>query len=338
VNRRGAAAGTDGIVVAAGGFTAPPAHVRITGNRVHDRSGTGIALRTAVRTWIVKENVVANAGAGIAVQGNGSAEHAAVDNNEVLDVVAAAGADAAVGILLLGASSAIAVGNTVARVGLALEEAGARAGIAVLASADARVSDNVVSDIGPPGGFVGNAVGIAVVGPFNAASVSDNSSRFSSEQNAPTQGDWHALMIRSAGGIVRFGSAAMAVAVGDGAVMLTNDFAFVAPARPDHTAVASNMLTGGGSLPTCLVQVRGDVVAQGNQCDHEGTEPAGIQLQGTSITASTNRVRGDKAMLILVVPENRFAAVGNLTAGGTRLGSPTGALPPPWEPLNPIVP
>jgi hypothetical protein len=102
--------------------------------------------------------------------------------------------------------------------------------------------------------------------------------------------------------------------------------------------VTSNTLEGGGNLATCLVRVAGDVVAQGNQCLHgEGQEPAGIRIQATSVTASSNRVRGGRSMIVLQVPENRFAAVGNLAAGGTHLNTPGGGLPAPWSPLNPTV-
>ena len=92
VNKLGDNPGTDGIVVAAGAFAAAPGHVRITGNRVHDRAGHGIALLTAVRTFMVKENIVADVGDGIVIEGKGSAERVAVDNNEVFDVAAAEGA------------------------------------------------------------------------------------------------------------------------------------------------------------------------------------------------------------------------------------------------------
>ena len=43
-------------------------------------------------------------------------------------------------------------------------------------------------------------------------------------------------------------------------------------------------------------------------------------------------------MLVLEVPEDRFAAVANLAAGGTHLGGPGAGLPDPWNPLNPTVP
>jgi hypothetical protein len=86
------------------------------------------------------------------------------------------------------------------------------------------------------------------------------------------------------------------------------------------------------------VRVAGDIVVLGNQCFHdEGQQPTGIQLQGTSITASTNRLRGGKSMLVLQVPAARLAAVGNLAAGGTHLQNPGAGLPAPWKPLNPTV-
>ena len=79
--------------------------------------------------------------------------------------------------------------------------------------------------------------------------------------------------------------------------------------------------------------------SHGNQCDHAGGEPAGMLLQGMSASATGNRVRGpEKAMLVLQAPENRFAAVANLAAGGTHLGGPGAGLPSPWADLNPTVP
>jgi hypothetical protein len=165
VNKLGGSAGSDGIVVAAGGFPAAPGHVRITGNRLHDRAGTGIALRTAVRTFMVKENIVADVGAGIAIEGKGSAERVAVDNNALFDVAAKEGTATALGILLTHAVSAGVVGNTVSRVGQGASSAGIRVGIGVLAVDDIHVSGNVVDEIGRSDGFLGLASGIVVVGP-----------------------------------------------------------------------------------------------------------------------------------------------------------------------------
>ena len=332
----------DGIVVAAGGFPAPPGHVRITGNRVHDRAGIGIVLRTGVRTFMVKQNVVAGVGSGIGIEETGTAEHAAVDNNVVLDVAAAAGQIGfALGIVVMRAGSAAVSGNRVARLGLEFQEAAVRAGILVLASGDIRVGGNVVDEAGPPESVSGFAIGIGVIGPFESASVHDNSSRYSPESPAPVEGSWQALVVQSAAaaGSLRFGSGAAAVGTETGGIFLAGTTAFAAAARSEHAGVGANTLSGGG-LPTCLVRVTGDVTAHGNQCEHAGgQEPVGMLLQGTSVSATGNRVRGpERPMLVLQVPENRFAVVANLAAGGTHLGGPGGGLPAPWAPLNPTVP
>jgi hypothetical protein len=340
VNRLGGANGTDGIVVAKGPIGVPPGDARITGNRVYDRSGTGIALRTAVRTFMVKENVVADVGTGIAIEGQGAAERVAVDNNEVFDVAAGeTGPDSALGIVLTRATAASVIGNAVSGVGAGSSATRIRAGILVLAVQDVHLSGNVVDEIGRPDGFLGLAIGIGAVGPFDAVSASDNSSRFSAQAPAPAQGGWHALLVGSAGGgVVGVGAGKAVVKAGAGAVVLTNGWAYSAAARADHAGVASNTLSGGGALPTCLVVVNGEIVAEGNQCTHADTQqPLAAVLQASALTASANRVRGGKSMLILQVNEGRFAALGNLVSGGTHLNNPGAGLPNPWKPLNPTV-
>ena len=119
-------------------------------------------------------------------RGPRAAERVAVDNNEIFDVVGTReGAGSAIGILLVRATSVAAVGNTVARVGLALQDGLVRAGIVVVSAEDVRLSGNVVDAVGAPDGFVGLAVGLAVGGPFTAASVVDNSARFSADAPRP---------------------------------------------------------------------------------------------------------------------------------------------------------
>ncbi|MEO5577193.1 MAG: DUF6519 domain-containing protein [Gaiellaceae bacterium] len=341
VNRFGGGSGSDGIVVAAGGIQAAPGHVRITGNRVHDRSGTGIALRTPVRTFMVKQNVLTDVGDGIAIEGQGAAERVAVDNNELFDVAMAEDVtDSAIGIALSRAGSAVVLGNTVQRVGRRLAQGRVRAGILVTASGDVRIDGNVVAEIGPQDGFLGVAAGVVVVGPFDRVALTGNSVRFATGDAFPTQGDWYALLVHSAGReLVRVAAGKAVVPVGENAFVLNGLWGFAAPARGDHVTVASNTLAGGGSRPTCLIRVRGDIVAEANQCTHgEQGEQSAFVLGSSSIIASSNRIRGGKAMLVLETIENRFAAVGNLTGGGTHLGGPGAGLPGPWSELNPIVP
>ena len=95
---------------------------------------------------------------------------------------------------------------------------------------------------------------------------------------------------------------------------------------------------GGGNEPACRVRVGGDVVADANQCRHERAEdPTAMLLQGSSVIASGNRLRGEEARLVIRTDENRLAAVGNLAPGGTHLNGPGSGLPSPWQPLNPNV-
>jgi len=312
--------------------------VRITGNRVHDRSGTGIALRTPVQTWMVKENIVQDVGVGIAIEGQGAAERVAVDNNEVFDVASNEGATTAFGIVLTRASSAVLIGNTVARVGQASTGATLRAGVLVFAIEDLRVAQNVINEIGPAGGFLGSASGLVIVGPFDAASVSDNTSRFGADVVAPTDGSWNALLVQSAGAgnLVRAGAGKAVVPVTNGAVVLTSGWGYLAALRPDHANVSSNTLAGGGPLPACFVRVAGDLIAQGNHVTQSGGSTTGAFLQGGVLTASSNRITGGQSILLLRVGgDNPFAAVGNIAPGGTNLNAAGNALPAPWNALNP---
>jgi hypothetical protein len=328
--------GTDGIVVAAGELDVEPGAVRITGNRIRDRSGSGIALRTSVRTFMVKQNVIETAGMGIVIDMKGDAEHAAIENNELFDIAAGLDTGIAVGVALFSCTSADVVGNTVVGVGSALTAGGA-GGIFVLAPGTGRLTGNVVDAIGPQDGFDGSSAGIAVGEPFKEVIVSENNVRFGPGQSAPSKGGWNAVLIGSAQGTSPVGDKDV-LPVEDGAIVVDETWAFFVEAVGGHVGVASNMLGGGGSKPACDVQVSGDVVADGNQCAYEVREDStAVLLGGSSVVASSNRLRGDKAMLILQVAEDRFAALGNLAPGGTHLGSPGGGLPGPWQPLNPNV-
>ena len=225
-----------------------------------------------------------------------------------------------------------------ARVGAQFVEA-ELAGIVAIGAGDVRISGNVVEEFGPPDGGAVGAVGIAVGAPFEQASVSDNAVRFRTGQLSPPDGGWIALLIQAAGEVrTRVADTVGAVPVEGGAVVLTGGFAFVAAQAAEHAGVASNSLEGGGQFPAGIVRVSGDVVAEGNQCLYAAQEdPSAVVLRGSSVVASSNRLRGERSMLILEVQEDRYAAVGNLCPGGTHLGGPNNEVPDPWRPLNPKV-
>ena len=100
---------------------------------------------------MVKENIVADVGAGIAIEGKGAAERVAVDNNELFDVAAHGKAPLApFGILLRAPTSVGVVGNTRRPRRPGRRAPGFRAGILVLAVDDVHVSGNVVDGDRPP--------------------------------------------------------------------------------------------------------------------------------------------------------------------------------------------
>jgi hypothetical protein len=332
--------GSDGIIVAGGPIDAAPGTVTIVGNRVHDREGTAIAVRTRVRTLLVKQNVLTSVFAGIAIEDRGAAERVAIDNNDISDVALAAegSRDAVIGIAVTHVESAGIVGNTVRRLAPSLNADVVRAGVLVTACADVHIAGNRIDEIGPRGEFTGVSGGVVVVGPFDSAAAADNSIRFGARDEFPTPGPWHAILIRSAGlGFVRAGAGAAVIPLDEGAFVVSKLWAYLVPRRPDHVGVTANTLGGGGDGPTCLVRVQGDVVADANQCTHwRATDLGAFLVEASSVVATGNRIRGDEAAaLVLEVPENRLAAVANLTAGGTRnFGS---GLSSPWDVLNPIV-
>lgn len=327
---------SDAIVVQSTWFGGKGGHVRVLANRIHDCSGTGIVLRTPVTTFMVKQNVVTDAGVAIAMEDDCTAEHVVVDNNELVDI--GAGSDRSSAIVLVNAGAAAVVGNTLSRFAAGRAE-GQLSAVVVAASAEVRISGNVLDDIGGPETFTGTCIGVLVAGPFESATVSENSIRPTA---LPGDGMWHALLIQSPSkDLVVLGPRMALLPIDDGAVVLTGDVG-VHPvkARADVAIVTSNTLRGGGRGQTCLVRVAGDIIADTNHCTHaDGIPEAVVLTSATSITASTNRVRGNrKAMLVLNIPERRFAAVGNIASGGTHLNGAGAGLPAPWQLLNPNVP
>jgi hypothetical protein len=332
VNRLGRDGGSDGIVIAPGPFPVPPSDVRVTGNRLYDRTDNGIVLLTSARNLVVKHNVLTGPmGNGIVVSDKAAAERAVVENNQVR----LEGEGFGTGIAIGRVTSAAVVANTISR-GAGPGVLGA--GIWVLGSENVRISGNLVDGIAPEQ-ITAFAAGIAVFGPFERAWVTDNIVRFGAEGALPGGRGWTALEMQTfEREPARPGNKLFAVPIRGEALIIGPAWAFAVRVREGHAEVCTNAFTGGGASVTCLVRVGGDVVAEGNQCAHTlDTEPVGMYLRGSSITASTNRVRGTRAMLVLDVAEDRFAALGNLAAGGTHLGSPGAGLPSPWDPFNPIV-
>jgi Family of unknown function (DUF6519)/Right handed beta helix region len=333
----------DGIAVEPGGFPAEPGHVRITGNRVQDMPGVGIALRVPVTSFMVKQNVLTKVGTGIATERRGRAETVVIENNQVLDVATESfdePSPSAVGISVSNAGSVAVLSNTVKRVGTTLVEARIQNAIAVIVCEDIRIEGNVVDEVGPTEKTQAPfAAGIFGVGPFESLSAGDNTAR---KRGPGFSGDstFHALLVRSADREIGWvGHRKAVIPLEEEVFVLNAGWGYTQPSRGDHVIASSNVLLGGGVGPACWIRVFGDVVFDANQCEliFSGGDFGAVNLDASSITASTNRVRGEEAMLVLATAKHRFAAVGNLTTGGTHIGGPGGGLFDPWEMLNPIV-
>ncbi|MER6187928.1 DUF6519 domain-containing protein [Streptomyces sp. NPDC001652] len=332
--------GTDGIVVEEG-TPAPPGDVRITGNRVRDRSGTGIALRGPVTTFTADHNLLSAVGSGVVVEDRGAAERVVVEDNEITDVATGRSWKApAFGVVVARSASAAVTGNRVARLAPDLVENRTRVAILALGCADSRVCGNLVADVGPRQGFAGAALGIGVLGPFERLLVGENSVRREPGPEVQLKALWQALTVEAATkGPLRLGQGRAVIPVGDaGQLLLSGRWAFAVPAAGGHVTVDANTLVGGARV-TAQIRVAGDVVADANQFVHGGAqEVRAFVVAASSATVTTNRVRGGpRAALVLEVAAGRFAAVGNLAPGGVHLGAVGNGLPAPWNGLNPAV-
>jgi hypothetical protein len=330
--RQGGGTG-DAIAVDDGGIPSRPGHVRILANRI-DRMGTAIALDTSVSTLTISQNVINETQTGIEIGEGGSARHIAIDNNELLGVATAESNTAsAFGIFVAGSETVAIVGNTIERVAPDRLEGDVQAGIMVMASRHVRISGNVVDGVGGARlGITAVALGIAAIGPFEHVIACEN------RVNPTTvvkEGIWQALTIESVTLPVVHGSHAV-IGTNDGALLINHRSAVHVAPGTESTTVSSNVVHGGGRQSTCVVRVRGDILADTNHVTHAIGIPQAVLLAAGSITAATNRVRGSGAFLQLGTEVKTVAAVGNITTAGVRLGA--NALPPPWAPLNSIAP
>jgi hypothetical protein len=174
VERRG-----DGVVVSPSSFGAIRAGTRITGNRVRDVGGRGIAVLAPIASLAVSHNLVERALDGIVMTEKARAVSAVVSDNTVTDVGSResdGGDDGAVGIQVVGSARASVESNVVHGVGAARQAGDRSAGIRVVACRESRVADNSVDRVG----FVESGkldVGIAVVGGLARTQVAGNQAR-----------------------------------------------------------------------------------------------------------------------------------------------------------------
>jgi hypothetical protein len=342
--------GGEGIVLVTPLFQLAPGDGLVRANRVEGRDGDGIALRTAVRSLTIADNTVRDAVAGITVAARGRAQILRITGNDLADISGPEReehGETAHAIAVTGVDTLAILDNTIHTVGPENLEAEVRAGVLVTACRDVRVSGNVVNHIGPTGRFMGAAVGVAVLAPFARVHAESNGIRWAPEEQGD-DGLWIALLLGRLGvdrrrdttgrgpSSIRVGPRAT-VSLDQGAVAFTDGWVARVPDGEGHVTVSGNHLQGGGRMPAGVVQTVGDVTADGNQCEHTEGGAVALFLQGSTVSAATNRMRGQEAMLVIDTDEDRLAALGNLAPGGTHLGAPGGPLPSPWDALNPTV-
>ena len=189
---------TSGIELVTGANKDGIGHCQVIGNRIADVSGDGIAVRTRLRSAMIKQNVIENiGGGGIVMADESGADSLSIENNQLFNRELVQNTDQrqVAGIRVRNIGQGHIVGNVVKGVGQSLERTTLRIGIDVLAAATAHVSGNEIVDVGPAGSFSGFAVGILVRAPAQRVQVIDNVIRRSASPQADVQSNWIAIAV-----------------------------------------------------------------------------------------------------------------------------------------------
>ncbi len=312
--------------------------VWISGNEVRDIGGAGISVTVPVRDLAARDNLVERARAGIVMGEQGRAETAAFTANVVRDIGRRATDNPAgtAGIQVVGVGRAEVGSNDVSGVGIA-PNADDSSGIRVLAADDLRITHNTVTLVGPVQ-HKSLLRGIEVAGPVGQALVQGNTSRrrvgpIDEGPRVP----WTGLSIGdrpNEGEPQEKASGDYVTVVTRRTFLIGRRVAFVEEAKPTLVTVDANNLTGGGEAPAALVASTTEAVVTGNQFQQrDDSRAAALELHAGTAIVSANRGRGGKPTMVLDVPVNRLAVLGNLTTNGINVPGP--GLGPPWAALNP---
>lgn len=351
-----------GILVAAEPPGAEPGHVQIIGNRAIGVGGFGIAVEAPLASLLVKQNLVQHAGGGIVVRGPGRKEHISIDNNHIIDVVAAdrgeeptitirptgergtlgaatgeLAAGVVQGIAVTGVGAAHLVGNLVDGVG-ADGSAAAALGIAVILGDDVRVNDNTVLRVGSPE-REGPTVGIGVASTTNSVTLQNNTVG-GVDGSALRRPGWRALVVTGAG---REGGPTRVIRAGtvrriafDGAWIYVKAAAEAgAPLQ-----LVSNTLYGGGDSAAVTLDADGDALLSTNRfAQPPDIDQPAVDLNAPTAVVQGNRAVGGKPSMRLAVSADASVIIGNITSGDiTVAGTPVRQTGKAWSQLNPVVP
>jgi hypothetical protein len=351
-SRRGAE--QHGILVAAEPPGAEPGHVQIIGNRVIGVGGFGIAIEAPLASLLVKQNVVQGAGGGIVVRGPGRKEHVSIDNNHVIDVVAAdqgetpgpnlgtaTGAFAVgviQGIAVAGVGAAHLVGNLVDGVG-ADGSANSAIGMAVILADDVRVSDNTVMRVGSPQRD-GRTVGIGVASTTNSVTLQDNTVHSGPTEAESQRPGWRALVVTGTG---REGGPTRVIRAGNvGRIAFDGAWLYVKATAETGAPLqlVSNTLYGGGESVAVTLDADGDALLSANRfAQPPGVENPALDLNAPTAVVQGNRAVGGRPSMRLQVSPDSSVVIGNITSGDiTVAGTPVQQTGKAWSQLNPVVP
>jgi len=319
----------------------------VTGNRIRGFARGGVVMTSITREFIAKQNVIADCGIGISIEGDGRVGNASLSNNHFAEIGAGGTGDTVAGIAVAHAESASVSGNIVCRVGID----GARslvAGIVLFDVARIRVSGNHVIDIAPPGDFDKFiAAGILVRGPFLSVDVNHNQVERESTKQGEANGKFTALWIGDAkpdAGTVAIAGRATGHTIVRAAAK-TMVFGTVGPpyltesTNPNtggnatilNVTVNGNTLVSRGLLPAVYAQVDGDCVFSHNRSQLKG-KADGVRLVGDVAIVNGNRVIGGETSIYIDCNSKRATVLGNVTSKAILLDGRS--LDVPWLALN----
>ena len=101
-------------------------------------------------------------------------------------------------------------------------------------------------------------------------------------------------------------------------------------------ALRGNVLVARGSVPAVSVSVGGDIQFGDNRCELRSFQAPAVALNSTAAVVSSNIVRGGQPSLVLTVPPERVAVLGNATTSAITVNQNplTGTQ---WAPLNILI-
>jgi hypothetical protein len=320
----------------------------ISGNRIRNFGGAGIAIRRAVGEAMIKSNrIEAVGGAALVMEEDGSARYLCVENNHFLDIGVGFNAPDTpyLGALLFAAERADVVGNVFGRVARQAIQPPLRVALALQACSETRVAANRFYGIGPER-FTGRTIAIATAADFAQVAIDDNAvARIAAPDDPVQPAAWQAIGIGlravadapNAGSNFALAPGVLTLALNDDSVVV-NAFRIRRLALRTRTAaIGANRVRAQVALaPAVEVDSVTGCLFNGN--DAEATAAtAGLvvpvaRIRCQHVSAASNRLIGSGDLPTLALDAKSFAVVGNITSGPIEVNG--AQLPAPWNALN----